>query len=169
MSQENQSTRRAFLKGGALLATPLAIGAPAAAMAADDARERLARLEDEKAIRDLHQHWMRHINAGSGDTAAQLFAEPGSADLGDDIHALAPDHAGQPDVIEIAADGQHASGCFACTIETVTIIPPTSTLAQMAHAQGEGFVRETQQRLVKADYVKTKGGWAIAGLTLAEG
>ena len=162
MSTETVSTRRSLLKGGAFLAAPLAVAAPAAAMADDGRRARLARLENEAAIRELHQSWLRRINTGARDDAALLFADPKRAAFDKAIRAIAPDHARAPDVISVAADGQSAGGRFHCAVEIETAIPRDSTLAQMAHAQGGGFVRRTELRVLKAEYVKTGADWAIS-------
>ena len=167
MTTDTVSTRRSLLKGGALLAAPLAGVGAAAAVAEQDHKARLARLEDEAAIRTLHQTWLRRINTGAVDDAAQLFAEPARARFDRDVRSLAADHAGAPDAIAISADGQSATGRFHFTAEIETEIPQDCTLAQMAHAQGGGFVRTTERRLLKADYVKAAGAWAIARIELA--
>ena len=162
MTTERASTRRSFVKGGALLAAPLAAAAPALAMAADG---RKARLEDEAAIRDLHQALLRRVN--TGEDAAELFADPRSAGFDQAVRSVAADHMGAPDAIELAADGLSAAGRFHCVVETEADLGEDCTLAQMAHAQGGGFIRQTERRLLKADYVKTAGGWAIAKVELA--
>ncbi len=167
MSEESKSTRRSFLKGGAIVAAPLAaMSAPAAAaLAGGEARNKLARLEDEKAIRGLHQHWMARVNAGDPVAAAQCYASESCACAMAGIAAVAPARTGAPDVIEVAADGRHARATYAATVETETLIAPENTLAQMLHAQGEGYVRASEARTLRADYVKARDGrWAIAGL-----
>jgi hypothetical protein len=158
------STRRSFLKRGALLAAPLAaVAAPAAILADDEMRARLAKLENGAAIRDLHQAWLRAINAGEGgDEAAFIFANARRAALDPAVRSVAPDHAGEPDAIEVAADGKRAIGRFHCIVETETAIPQDSTLAQMAHAQGSGYVRRAEHRVLKVGYAKASGAWAIA-------
>lgn len=166
MTEESKSTRRSFLKGSAIVAAPLAaIGAPAAAAIADDSKARLARLEDEKAIRDLHASWMRLVNAGNYAGAAQLYANDQCACALAGIASVTPVHAGADDGLAFAKDGSHASASYATQVEVETEIAPDNTLAQMLHAQGEGMVRTSEARLLKADYVRTReGGWAIAGL-----
>jgi len=169
------STRRSFLKRGALLAAPLAaVAAPAAIMADDELKARLARLENEAAIRELHQAWLRGINtrkdrnAGEGgDEWAFIFANARRAACDPAVRSIAPDHAGEPDAIEVAADGKRATGRYHCVVETETAIAQDSTLAQMAHAQGNGFVRRTERRILKVDYVKASGAWMIAKVELA--
>lgn len=154
MSNRNTSTRRSFLKKGALLAAPLAAAAPAAVLADDGLKARLARLEDEAAIRKLHQTWLREINSGSGSPM-------------EGIRSIAPDHSGEPDAIEIAPGGKSAAGRFHCAVEIETAIPQDSTLAQMAHAQGSGFVRRSERRILTVNYVKASGSWSIANAQFA--
>ncbi len=162
MSTQSISTRRSLLKGGAFLAAPLAIAAPVAAMADDARMARLTKLENETAIRELHQAWLRRINTGAREDAAELFADPKRGALDKAVRGLATDHAGASDAITVAADGLSARGRFHCAVDIETTIPRDSTLAQMAHAQGGGSVRHTERLVLKADYVKADGAWSIA-------
>jgi len=148
MTKTNPSSRRAFLKTGALLAAPLA-AAPAVALAADGTKARLQKLEDEAAIRDLHQNWLRKINAGERDAA-----------LGESVRRIATDHV-EPDAIDLAADGKSATGRFHCAVDVEDALPTDTTIAQMAHAQGHGFISRTERRILKVDYAKTHGAWTI--------
>jgi hypothetical protein len=158
------STRRAFLKVGAVAAAPLAAAGGAAAMAAHDQQAKLARLQDEHAIGALHQAWLRRINTGAHAEAAELFADPKRARFDEKVSGVAADHAAEPDRITLAADGQGATGRYHCVVETQTERPRDCTLAQMAHAQGEGLICRTEPRVLQAAYVKTEGGWAIETL-----
>jgi hypothetical protein len=167
MTTDSTSTRRSFLKRGAVLATPLAVGLPAAVMADEGLKARLARLEDEAAIRELQQKWLRRINTGSGDRAASLFARPEVAKFDQTVRGIAPDLSGQPDAIEVAAGGASAVGRFHCAVEIAAAIAQDCTLAQMAHAQGGGFVRRTERRVLRVEYAKTSGGWVIAKVEFA--
>jgi hypothetical protein len=167
MTTNTTSTRRSFLKRGALLAAPLAAAVPAAVMADDGLKARLTRLEDEAAIRELHQAWLRRINTRAGDAATPLVADPEGAAFDQAVRSIAADHAGQPDAIEVAADGNNAAGRFPCTVEIETTIAPDCTLARMAHAQGGGFVRRTERRVLIVEYVKASGAWAIAKVEFA--
>jgi lysozyme family protein len=155
MKATSQSTRRAFLKGGALAAAPLAAAGAAAVMAADEHQARLARLEAEAEVRALHQDWLRKVNTGDRAEAARLHETVSRVDT---------DHSAAPDEIALAADGKSASGRYACVVETQTELAKDCTLAQMRHAQGEGSLRQSERRVLKADYVKTDGRWAIARL-----
>ncbi len=161
MSKSTASTRRSFLKGGALFAAPLAAATPAAVLANDGLRARLAKLEDETAIREIHQTWLRQVNAGAAAAAPRIAGPQGMA-CDQIVRQIAADHTGEPDTIEITAGGRSAAGRFHCTVETEIAIAQDSTLAQMAHAQGGGFVRRTERRELRVEYAKTGGAWAIA-------
>jgi hypothetical protein len=163
MSNDAVSTRRAFLKGGAVLAAPLAAVTPA--MAVDDGTaRRLARLEDEAAIRSLHQGWWRDARGGTAPRALDRGQARGGV-----IRAIAADEADAMPVIAIAADGQHASGRLACTVQIERRLEQDCTLAQMAVAQGGGVVRSAEPGLLETAYVKRGGACTIAvtRLTLA--
>ena len=166
MNKDTNSTRRSFLKSGAVLAAPLAVTLPAAVMADEGLMARLARLEDEAAIRELHQTWLRRINTGAGETTASLYANPKGAAFDQAVRNIAADHHEQPDAIEIAADGKSAVGSFHCVVEIGAAIEQDCTLARMAHAQGDGFVRRTERRKLKVEYLKASVGWAIAKVEL---
>jgi hypothetical protein len=167
MTTDTNSTRRSFLKGGALLAAPLAAAVPTAVMVDYGLKARLMRLEDEAAIRALHQTWLRRINTRASDAAAELFADPEGTAFEQAVRSVAADHAGQPDAIEVAADGKNAAGWFQCAVDIETTIAQDCTLARMAHAQGGGFVRRTERRVLKVEYVKASGAWAIAKVEFA--
>jgi hypothetical protein len=162
MTKDASSTRRSFLKVGAAAAAPIAVAVPAAAMAEDRRKARLQRLEDEAAIRDLHQALIRKINTGERGGAAELFLDPSRARIEEDLRAIVQDHAGEPDRIKVSSDGQSASGRYACVVELEVDLGEDCTLARMAHLQGGGFIRETQRRVLKASYARSGGAWAIA-------
>jgi hypothetical protein len=167
MTTDTTCTRRSFLKGGARLAVPLAAAAPAAVLAEDGLKARLKRLENEAAIRQLHQSWLRRINAGAGDAVTPLSADPEGTVFDQAVCSIAADHAGEPDAIEVAPDGRSAVGRFQYLVEIETAIPEDCTPARMAHAQGGGFVRQTERRVLKVEYAKTCGGWVIAKVEFA--
>ena len=167
MTENTAPTRRSFLKGGAVLAMPLAAAVPAAVLADDGLKMRLARLEDEAAIRELHQDWLRRINTGAGDAATPLLTGPEGVAFDHAVRGIAADHAGQPDAVEVAADGNRATGRFQCAVEIETRIAEDCTLVQMALAQGGGFLRRTERRVLNVEYVKASGAWAIAKVEFA--
>jgi hypothetical protein len=160
MATDKTSTRRAFLKVGAIAAAPLGVAGAAAAITEHDHRAELVRLKDETAIRDLHQAWLRRVNTGEHGQAAALFADP-KAGLHKAVSRIAPDLAAAPDAITLAPDRLTASGVFHCAVETMAPRPLDCTLAQMAAAQGEGMISSVERRVVKARYVKAGDGWAI--------
>jgi len=146
--------RRSFLKSGAIVAAPLAVMAPAAAFAADDgSKARLARLEDEKAIQALHRDVLRQVNRGERTLATGLTA------LADD-----PAHELQ---VAFAGDGRRASCRRACMASFRTEFTGSSTLEQMHRLQGQGLHSHEESRVLVAEYVKGKDGWAIESLRLA--
>ena len=151
MTNDITPTRRRFLKGGALLAAPVAIASVSAVALADDGlKDRVRRLEDEAAIRELHQSWLRQVN--TGDREALLDSA---------VRRITADHAGAPEKIEIAADGRSAVGYFDYAVDVETPLAKDCTLAQMAHAQGYGALRRTERRMLTIDYTKSSGWWKI--------
>jgi len=155
MSRNCSPTRREFLARGAFLALPAgATLIPAVALADDALHARVKRLEDEAAIRDLHQSWLRQVHRAGGD-----------ARLEPSLRRVLPDQAGAPDTVEFSADGASAIGSYDCLVETETSLCPDCTLAQMAHVQGHGATRSTERRRLRLDYIKSAGSWKIARVT----
>ncbi len=152
MTNNASASRRAFLKGGALVAAPVAAAGVGAVVGQREHEAELDRLKAQAAIRDLHQTWLRKVNIGDAAEAARLDKA---------VVGVAADHQGAPDEIVLAADGQSAKGRFHCVVQTETERARDCTLAQMAHAQGEGRMRSSDRRVLHADYVKTADGWAI--------
>jgi hypothetical protein len=163
MSAHSTSSRRSFLKGGAIAAAPLAVALPAAALA-EDHRARVQHLQDEAEIRSLHQAWLRKIATSQNPSA--LFADRGAARLDPAVQGVSADHAGDQDQIDVAADGLRATGRFAVTVDLQTELPHAGTLAQMARLQGGGVVRQIETRTLHARYVKQAGAWAIEKMEL---
>ena len=161
MAQDKTSSRRAFLRGGAILAAPVAavalpaVALPAVALADQGLQARIRRLEDEAAIRELHRAWLQRVNAG------ERAALPDAT-----VRRIIWDHAGAPDNIEIAADGRSAVGSFDCAVEVEEPLPKDCTLGQMAHAQGHGSIRRAERRTLRAEYAKDSGTWKISRVDL---
>ena len=156
MTKSKTSTRRSFLRGGALLAAPIAaVSVPAAALADDELKTRIRALEDEAAIRELHQSWLRQVNTGE---RIPLLEEA--------VRRITVDHAGASDKIDVGADGRSAIGYFDCAVELEIPLAAECTLAQMAHAQGHGTVRRTERRMLRVDYANISGNWKIATVAL---
>jgi hypothetical protein len=158
MIMKNRSSRRSFLKRGALLAVPLAASTPAVIAADDGLKARLAKFENEAEIRKLHQDWLRRANSGVEDATALII----DLDSAAQVRKIAVDHAGQPDAIDVAVDGKSATGTFHCMVEAETAIAQDCTIARMAHVQGSGFVRRTERRVLNVEYIKASGTWQIA-------
>lgn len=156
MTEANNSTRRSFLKGGALLAAPIAAASVSAVALADDGlKARLQRLQNEAAIRELHQSWLRQVNAARGDGL-----------LDEAVRRITADHAGAPDKIEIAADGRSAIGYFDHAVELEAPLAEDCTLAQMARAQGTGTTCRSERRMLRVGYTKTGETWQIGRVAL---
>ena len=167
MKTKTVSTRRRFfLHAGAALSAPLAVSSAHALKTDDEDHEalkaRLAELEDVNAIRELHQSYARLINAGAREQAAALFANPREAQLDESIRRLSADRFGEQDIIEIAADRETATARIHCTVEIATAIGPSCTLVEMAREQGEGFLKQSERRVLESSYVKQSGAWKIA-------
>jgi len=156
--------RRSFLKTGAVVAAPLAVAAPAAALAADDTAARLARLEDERAVEALQRKFMQHLN-GTAD-CGEFIASANAVDLGEGLRAMAGDLAHAPEVV-LAADGRSATARCACRVERETQFAGDSTLEQMARFQGQASHRFAEERVLATEFVKGRQGWRIAGARFA--
>ena len=166
MSATATSSRRSFLKGGAVAAAPLAVAIPAAALAAEDHKARARRLQDEAEIRSLHQAWLRKL--ATSQDASGLFVDPDAARLDPAVQGVSADHTGEEDRIEVAADGLKATGRFAVTVELETALPHAGTVGQMARLQGGGVVRHAERQMLHVSYLKQADTWAISKLELAK-
>ena len=164
------SSRRSFIRtaGVALPASFAAVGAgvasavPLNAAAAGESLEaRLARLQDENAIRALNQEYARHVNAGRRQALTSLFAEPAGAQLGPEVRGVAPHGFGEHDRIEIAPDRQTATASIEVSLNAGTAIAPDCTVVQMAREQGGGVIERTDNGVFENTYVKRDGVWKI--------
>jgi len=66
----------------------------------------------------------------------------------------------EPDLTELADNSRSAALVDAHSLDPLQVL-------RMAHAQGVGFVRRTERRVLNAEYVKTSGVWAIAKVEFA--
>ena len=164
MGKTSTTDRRAFLKTGSLVAAPLAMAAPVAALAADDSRDRLARLEDERAVEALQRKFLRYLN-GNGD-CGEFVATADAVDLGEGMRSIAED-LGREATFELADDGLTARARCTCTVERETEFAGDSTLERMARFQGQGSHRFTEERVLATEFVKGKDGWRIAAARFA--
>src|SRR5690606_21284765 len=148
-----------------LVAAPIAaVGVPAAALAGDDSRARLARLEDERAIEALHRAFLRHGN-GSGDCAA-LVSSSDALDLVEGLRTIAEDPVHEAS-IELAEAGRTASHRCACRVERESEFTGDSTIKRMARYEGHGHHRHEERRVLAMDCVKQGEVWLIARARLA--
>ena len=165
MSETPTSTdRRSFLKTGSLVAAPLAMAAPVAALADDGSRAKLARLEDERAIEALQRQFIRYLN-GAGDCGA-FVASSDAVELGDGLCAIAEDLQHEP-ALELAADGLTATARCACRVEREIAFTGDTTLERMARFEGHGHHRHEERAVLAMEFVKGRDGWKIARARLA--
>ena len=165
MDKTSGADRRSFLKSGALIVAPVAaVGVPAAALADDGSRARLARLEDERAVEALQRKFLRHLN-GTGE-CGEFIASSDAVDLGEGLRAIAEDP-GHEATFELAEDGRSATARCACRVEREAEFAGDSTLERMARFQGQGSHRFAEQRVLATEFVKGRDGWRIAGARLA--
>jgi hypothetical protein len=155
----DKTSRRTFLKAGAIVAAPLAVAVPVSALAADD---RLARIEDERAVEALHRKFLRHLN-GTEDCGA-FIGSSDAVDLGEGLRAIASTHEAE---LELAEDGRSAAARCSCRVEREAEFAGDSTLEQMARFQGHGSHRFTEERVLAMEFVKGRQGWRIAAARLA--
>jgi hypothetical protein len=166
MTTATVSTRRSFIQtAGAALSVPLAAVAASAPVNAaeesDSSEVRLARLEDLNAIRALNVEYARHVNAGSREAIAALFAHPSDAHVDPDVSGIGPDGFGEHDVIEIGPDRQTATALLYCTLHMESAIGPDCPLVDMARQQGGGVLRRTERGVFEHAYVRRNGIWKI--------
>lgn len=168
MTKDSITTRRSFLKSGALVAAPVAaVGVPAATLADDGSKARLARLEDERAIEELNRNFLRQFNGGGASRTANLFADGKAPRLAEGMTRLSLDMAEVQCSLELSEDGARARAHYACTVAMEHSLEGEGTLVEMARLQGNSTVLSTESRVLSADYVKRGDGWAIERLRLA--
>lgn len=141
--------RNFFLKAGTALSLPLA-----GAAAAEDVRP--DPVDDVTSIRRLQQALAREIAAGR---PPEELAE---------VTRIRPADFGAHDIVAIAADGRTARATFHCSVETRVPIPGAGTLIEMARAQGEGFVRSTNYKMLEMVCVRTGRIWKIDTLAMRD-
>ncbi len=167
MSKTTDTTRRSFLKAGALVAAPAAaIGIPAAAMAEDGSKAALARLQDERAIEALNRDFLRAFNRGGAKGTAKLFADRKAPAIAKGVSKLSLDFAEAPQSFAIAEDGSNATACFDCTFELAEELEGSETIVQMARMQGNSASVQTVRKTLSASYAKAGDAWEITSIEL---
>lgn len=160
------TTRRDALKITALAATPLGVLAPAAAIAADDSRSALARLQDERAIETLQRNFLNRFNGKPGADCGEFVAGSAAIRLDADLCRIAPDPASPPR-IELSDDGVSAGLVQKCQVERRTDFDGPSTLERMARFQGSGSASHSGPAELRARLRRVETGWIFAELTIA--
>jgi hypothetical protein len=158
------TSRRAFLKAGALVAAPVAAMAAPAAFAADDSAARLARMEDERAIEGLMRGFLRRFN-GSAD-CAEFVASAGAIRIDPGVQAIRADTHDDA-ALAFAPDGRTATYRRKAEVDLLADFDGETTLEKMARFQGQGSARSLAKRQVEAEFARTADSWAITRLTLA--
>ena len=168
MSKTNTTSRRSFLKSGAIAAAPIAaVGVPAAALANDGSKAKLARLEDERAIQELHAALLRRINTAGIAQSGEFFVNGKVPGLEQGLRSITPDPTGESPALAFSEDGRRATQNQAVKAEFAAELEGDETLVQMARLQGNAPEAEALRRTLVADYVREEGGWAIEKLRLA--
>jgi len=198
VKEQTASGRRSFIwKTGAALSAGLAAAVPGMAGTNNneqDLKLRLARLEDEHAIRELHRTYENYLDSGRYEDVTELFRDNaevifnGGSYRGKNsgISRLYCDHfsAGmtgrkiesapgfhndaepQQDVIELSGDGKSARARFTYSIQVGTPMQDDSVLVQMARLHGEGIRKWWEGGLYEINYRKDtrEGSWKITRL-----
>jgi hypothetical protein len=206
-SPEQPNTgRRSFMwKAGAALSAALASAVPSMSNhrtnqgagsdpEVDRLSNRLGILEDEKAIRALHQTYETLLDSGRYEEVAGLFAEDGEAEFNGGVFkgrkagisrlyrdcfssGLTGKKLGpapgfevaaeqQQETIKVSADRLSAGAQFPYSIQVGTPMAPDSQLVQMARLQGGGIAKWCESGTYEISYAKDikDGGWKIKRL-----
>jgi hypothetical protein len=160
----------------------------------DRLSNQLGLLEDEKAIRNLHQTFETCLDNGMYEEIVELFTEDGevvfnggvfkgkrggisrlfcdcfSSGLTGKKIGPAPDFEAdseqQQEIIKVAADRLSAKAQFPYSIQVGTPMAPDSQLVNMARLHGEGIIKWCEGGIYEASYTKDikDGGWEIKRL-----
>jgi len=160
----NNTSRRAFLKAGAIVAAPIAALAAPAALAADPSAARLARLEDERAIEALVRGFLRRFN-GNGD-CAEFVARAGAIRIDPSVQTIREDMR-EDAALNFADDGHTASWSRKAEVELLANFSGNTTLEKMARFQGQGSAHSLAKQRIAAEFARTGESWTITHLTLA--
>ena len=164
--EKTTTDRRSFLKTGAVVAAPLAVAAPVAALAADDSRAKLARLEDERAVEALHRQTLCKLSGADAASVRTFAAHVEGEPLAGTLRAVLEDHAHEPE-LELAADGLSARASCRCRVELEAEFAGDSTIERMTRFQGQGSHRFAEERVLATEFVKGGDGWRITRARLA--
>ena len=194
-TKSTDSGRRSFfLKLGAGASAALASTAGLARTdGTDDAAQLAAMLQDEKALRKLHQSFESAIDEGRYDDVVELFAEDAEVVFSGDSYShrsgvsqlfremfraagtgkrmeQAPgfelDAEQRQERVEVSASRLSATASFPFSIQVGAPIETVSSLASMARAQGEGVQRWWEGGVYRLSYQRdaAEGQWQISRL-----
>ncbi|HWJ69031.1 MAG TPA: hypothetical protein VNS79_03150 [Sphingobium sp.] len=158
MTKDLKTSRRSFLKSGAMIAAPLVVAMPAAAIAGGTREGAGA---DEQAIARLRERWLDHVNSGAHAEAQAMLTGRSACRIDENICGIAADYRAEAGTLTIAGDGRSALQRVHCTVDMETAIEKDCTLALMAHAQGTGQVRHQETRLLILAFARADAGWVI--------
>jgi hypothetical protein len=191
------SGRRSFLwKAGVAMSAAVAAAVPGIAKSGDSKNteaERLAHqlgmLEDEKAIRTIHQTYEALLDSGKYEDVAGLFKEDASVVFNGGVFngrksvarlyrehfsagltgkkiGPAPGFEAAQETVTVAEDRLSANAQFPYSIQVGAPIASNSSLVQMARLHGEGIVKWCEGGVYEISYKKCKkdGSWKIAKL-----
>lgn len=161
MTARNTADRRAFLKGGALIAAPVAVSMPILAQAAEPVAES-ERIEDERAIARLRARLLSRINTGDHAGASGLFLDARALALEDDLESIRDLLESETSVFDFRADQHRAVMSGPCVVGYAKALAQDCTFAAMAHAQGSGITRHEVHRILSLDCIRSQDGWKIA-------
>lgn len=166
MSKTIDTSRRNFLKAGALVAAPVAaVSIPAAALADDGSRAALARLQDERAIERLTSDFLRRFNASGAKGTGKLFTNGDAPALGEAVRKLAREDGASE--LAIAEDGSSATARIACKVDLAEQLEGSETIVQMARLQGNAARIRSTRKTLMAQFSRRAEGWLISDLRLA--
>jgi hypothetical protein len=160
----------------------------------EELTDRLALLEDELAIRRLHETFERCLDSGLYEDVVDLFTEDGEVAFNGGVFEgkeegvrrlyvdrFGPSRAGrrmevppgfqaggtrQAAVVTVATDRRSAVARFPYSIHVGAPIVPDSHLARMARLHGGGILRWWEAGTYEVSYAKdaSDGGWRIGRL-----
>ncbi len=160
----------------------------------DRLSSQLGILEDENAIRRLHQTYEDLLNSGKYEEVMNLFTDDGEVIFNGGIFkgksrgvrrlyserfqsglggrkiepapGFQPDTAKRQDIIKVAADRKSASARFSFSIQIGTPIISDSQLVKMARLHGEGIMKWWESGTYEVSYVRSirNGVWKIMSL-----
>ena len=160
----------------------------------DRLSSQLGILDDENAIRRLHQTYEDLLNNGKYEEVMNLFTDDGEVIFNGGIFkgkfggvrrlyserfqlgltgrkiepapGFQPDNDQQQDIVKVAADRKSASARFSFSIQIGTPIISDSQLVKMARLHGEGIMKWWEGGTYEVSYVKgiRNGVWKIKRL-----